>query len=335
MAVNRNSFPVALLLTIVLVSSPALASGKANSITAFQSAQGEEFATVWSAVLTPGETTETGPNGFCRAADSGLCIKKHQHGWHDPYGSLTDGTVEIDQTVHIVQSLRYGAANQDGKLHLTLDPPLSPDDKARLVLQIGNRSFSLSSAFTEFLDIGGNYVWIGFEEPWEVGDPIQVSLKKPPVGYAGHTPGTANTDLGLGVSMLSRLETADDRDWYRVDLEIAVSYLFQVRGPRPADTHLDWYQLYLDTSGSSHLVTRGPQNDAGSLRIVLYDDMGEAVWRDGSPVAEDSKTGEYRAGLYYQPTSGGAHYLEVTSPSDRPLNWYMVGYWEREPGNQP
>ena len=135
--------------------------------------------------------------------------------------------------------------------------------------------------------------------------------------------------------MLSRLETADDRDWYRVDLEIAVSYLFQVRGPRPADTHLDWYQLDLDTSGSSHLVTRGPQNDAGSLRIVLYDDMGEAVWRDGSPVAEDSKTGEYRAGLYYQPTSGGAHYLEVTSPSDRPLTWYMIGYWEREPGNQP
>lgn len=290
---------------------------------------------MWSAVLTPGETTETGPNGFCRAADDGFCIKRPHHGRHDPYGSLTDGNIEIDHETYLIQSLRYGAANPDGKLHLTVFPPLAPDVRSNLVLQIGDMSFPLASAFADVWEIGGNYTWTGFEEPWEVGEPIRVSFRKPSPGYAGHTPGTANTDLRLGVSRLSRLETAEDRDWYRVDLVAGVSYHFHVRGPGPMTAHPDLYQLDLDTNGLSHLVARGYRQDAGSLAIALYDHRGEPVRRHGAPVSDHEGTGWYRAGFYYQPVSGGVHYLEVASPASRPAAWYMVGYWQRAPGNRP
>ena len=291
--------------------------------------------TVWSAVLTPGDTTDTGPHGYCRTDDDGFCIKRHHHGRHDPHGSLTDGEIEIDQATHLIQSLRYGAANPDGKLHLTVFPPFAPDVRSNLVLQIGGMPFSLASAFADFWEIGGNYTWTGFAEPWEVGVPIRVSLKKPSHGYAGHTPDTANTDLRLGVSKPSRLETGDDRDWFRVDLVAGVSYHFHVRGPRPVSTHLDWYQLDLDINGLSHLVTRDHRQDEGSLRIALYDHQGEPVRHNGAPVSDEKGTSWYRAGMYYQPVAGGVYYLEVASPASRPVSWYAVGYWEREPGAPP
>lgn len=328
---GRDTLPVALLLMAVLTLSPVPAVAGSTHATSFQTAEGEEFTTLWSAVLTPGDTIATGPHGYCRAAADGYCVKRPHHGRLDPHGTLTRGQIDIDQTVHIIQSLRYGAANPDGKLHLTVDPPFSPDDRKSLVLQIGDASFPLASAFADVWRIGGNYTWVGFEEPWEVGRPITVSLKGPPPGYAGHTPATANEDLRPGISKLGRLETPGDRDWYRVDLRASVSYHFVARGPRWTDIRPDWYQLDLDTGGLAHLFRGGRRPVAGSLGMALYDSEGEPVRRDGDPVADIGEESGSAAAFHYQPAAGGVYYVEVTSPARRPPSWYMLGFWERQP----
>ena len=329
---GRETLPFALLLMVVLTLSPVPAPADSNHAATFQTADGEEFTTLWSAVLTPGDTSATGPTGYCRAASDGFCVKRPHHGRHDPHGTLAGGELNIDGTVHIVQSLRYGAANKDGKLHLTVDPPFSPDDRLNLVLRIGSALFPLASAFADVWDIGGNYTWIGFEEPWEVGRPITVSLKGPPPGHPGHTPSTANADLRPGISRFGGLETPPDRDWYKVDLGAAVSYHFAARGPRPTDVQPDWYQLDLDTSGSSHLFRDRLRPVAGSLGIALYDSEGEPVRRDGAPVADIREESGSAAAFYFRPAAAGTYYVEVTSPARRPPTWYLIGFWEREPG---
>ena len=326
---GRATFPIALLLTLALTLSPVPALAGSTHTVAFQAAEGEEFVTLWSATLTPGDTTTTGPTGYCRAAPDGYCIKRPHHGRHDPHGTLAGGELRIDQSVHVVQSLRYGAANPDGKLHLTVDPPFSPDDRMSLVLRIGDASFLLASAFADVWRIGGNYTWIGFEEPWEVGRPITVSLKGPPPGYAGHTPTTANTDLRLGTSKLGRLETPGDRDWYAVDLAASVSYHFVARGPRRTVARPDWYPLDLDTAGLAHLLRGGRRPVAGSLGIALYDREGEPVLSDGAPVEDIREESGSAATFHYQPVAAGTYYFEVTSPTRRPPSWYMIGFWER------
>lgn len=330
---GRRLILVVLALAVACISTPAAALAPAGRNPTFQATE-QPTTTLWSAVLVPGDTTATGPHGYCRADDDGFCIKRPHHGRLPPHGSLTDDTVEIHRTVHRVQSLRYGAANPDGKLHLTVDPPFASDDRNRLVLQIGTRSFPLSSAFADVWKIGGNYTWTGFEEPWDVGKPIEVSLKGPPPGYAGHTPDTANPRLRLGVSNLSWLETADDRDWYRVELETDRWYRFHTRGPSLI-AYLDWYQLDLDTDGSYHRFTRGPGGQAGSLRIALYDQEGEEVWRDGAPVADATLPGGRRAEFHHRPSTGGAYYLEVSCPTNQPPTWYMISYTTMESLNRP
>ena len=95
---------------------------------------------------------------------------------------------------------------------------------------------------------------------------------------------TTTCEVDVGGSVTGNIETADDADWFKVELEAGTRYQIDVEG---ADTG------------------RGIAADPGA---ILYDDRSDnfVAFDDNSGVGDNAR-------VIYTPTAAGTHYVQVTT----------------------
>ena len=128
-------------------------------------------APFWSATVTVGRTNAADAVGYCEGAAN--CSGETAH-----YGELSEPGFSIGEAGYTVTSIRWGAGGE-GHIHLTLDRPLSAEDMASLVLQLGDTSFSLAEVRVNEPaehDFTANYTWDGDGPVPDEAASVSVSL---------------------------------------------------------------------------------------------------------------------------------------------------------------
>ena len=207
-------------------------AGFAGVLTKPAPAQAAE-TTLWSATMTVGKHFEADRFGFLAGS----------------YGSLSDGSVTIDEAPYSVQ--RVIDNREHNRLEFRLAPNLSTALKQLLVLNVGDKSFDISSSSL----ISSTHSWTTTSLGWALGEEVAVSLK----ATIPNKPASFSATAGPGKV---------DLTWTNPNDATIAKYQYR----QSADGGSSWSPDWKDISGSgattvAHTVTGLASNTAYTFQI--------------------------------------------------------------------
>ena len=172
-----------------------------------------------------------------------------------------------------------------GTLFVVLDKDLSDDDKAGLVLTVDDTTTTFAFSDASKGGTTGLYSWGQSSLDWSSTTTVTVRLSGPPPDdFPDGTNTTGQVDVGGSVT--GNIESADDADWFLVELEAGTRYQIDLEG---ADT------------GRGTLVD--------SAIAFLLNEIGDTISDSGG---SDSGVGKNDRTIY-TPSMSGAYYVDVSS----------------------
>ena len=240
---------------------------------------------IWCGVVTVAEvkTTADALVGHGFADGAGLSAGSLAGYPDDTMFSVGDN----DYTISAAYIQVPTGSTETGALFVLLSADLTDDDKAGLVLTVDDTTITFAfSGATK--GTTGLYSWGLSGLTWSAGDTVTVRLSPPPPD--DFPAGTTTTGQVVVVgSVTGNIESADDEDWFRVDLEAGKTYQIDLKGIGGGAGTLENPYL-LDIRDSSGTAIGGTEND----------DV-------------DPSNDNFNSRIIYTPTVAGTYYLVAIS----------------------
>ena len=182
---------------------------------------------IWCGVVTVAEvkTTADALVGHGFADGAGLSAGSLAGYPDDTMFSVGDN----DYTISAAYIQVPTGSTETGALFVLLSADLTDDDKAGLVLTVDDTTITFAfSGATK--GTTGLYSWGLSGLTWSAGDTVTVRLSEPttPDDFPADTTTTGQVDVGGSVT--GNIESADDEDWFLVELEAGTRYQIDLEG---------------------------------------------------------------------------------------------------------